>query len=915
MELGDVVRYFRACYEADNSSRGVRDFLGTSVEHRWLTKSKEDLLTGDAPIIPVPAKQASAALKTLQLFGKEKELVYASLFVLRRANPDDMLPAKWCAPVFLFPAEITEKDGDYYLEPDLDRRRINPAILQLFKSNDTEIPDLYTGLKNAVQDDLLRFPEISKTVDVLKRLRPDLHAEAALLYPQLQSAAKIRASYKADYLEEPNSIAVVPASGFGVVDKSGNALGVLSELAHIADSAFRSRALEAVLDPGFIPRDQRAQKYYGRVPAILSKAQTTIAESACKHPTTVVIGPPGTGKSFTIASVALERLAAGESVLIVSRNDQAVDVVANKIGEQLDLPKLVVRAGTKRYLSKFKYRLRRLLNQTFKDLPREISQREYWQLASALKLTEKHIANLEEDFWEQAETELDWGGFFAQTTEPSLWDTVRKNYINIVSSFKGPQWKLMERIFELQDERTDLTIKVVREHFRKQVVKALGWHYTDFQSLSAGIESKRMVEREAHFAKVDFQRILKAFPIWLTKLSDLSSVLPLEAELFDVVIIDEATQCDPASVIPALQRAKRAVFAGDPDQLRHLSFLSRTRQQALQAQFNIPVADREQLNYRDKSALDLAAAALSSSDQVAFLNEHFRSTPEIIAFSNREFYNEELHIMTQHPGKANPTSLEWVRTTGTRLKKGHNPTEALAMLERVADLLDIAEASAGPPISIGLLSPFRDQVTHLRRELGKRFGKEAIERHKMLVGTAFQFQGEERDVMLLSFALSSNDHPSAFHYLTRSDMFNVSITRARHKQVVFTSFDPSILKQESLTWRFFHHLLASRQRISAAPNTHHDGFLNEVMEALAGNGFEFLPDHALGGMQIDLVVLRDGVPKGVDLIGFPGDFSDAFTLDRYYMLQRAGLRVFPLPFSYWTLDRERCLGELIEWLG
>ena len=98
------------------------------------------------------------------------------------------------------------------------------------------------------------------------------------------------------------------------------------------------------------------------------------------------------------------------------------------------------------------------------------------------------------------------------------------------------------------------------------------------------------------------------------------------------------------------------------------------------------------------------------------------------------------------------------------------------------------------------------------------------------------------------------------------------------------------------------------------PRNAHDVFLNEVMDALGNSGYRLLPDHSLGGMQIDLVVLAGEVAKGIDLIGYPGDFVDAFTLERYYMLHRAGLPVFPLPYSLWTLDREQCMDNLLGWL-
>ena len=70
-------------------------------------------------------------------------------------------------------------------------------------------------------------------------------------------------------------------------------------------------------------------------------------------------------------------------------------------------------------------------------------------------------------------------------------------------------------------------------------------------------------------------------------LSDAASILPLQRDMFDLVIIDESTQCDIASSFPVLQRGKRAVVVGDPKQLRHLSFLPRERQEAIADRYSL----------------------------------------------------------------------------------------------------------------------------------------------------------------------------------------------------------------------------------------------------------------------------------------------------------------------------------------
>ena len=57
-------------------------------------------------------------------------------------------------------------------------------------------------------------------------------------------------------------------------------------------------------------------------------------------------------------------------------------------------------------------------------------------------------------------------------------------------------------------------------------------------------------------ASNDYRALLTPFPVWIGTLADLGRMLPMQRELFDLVLIDEASQIDPAGALPALQRAR-----------------------------------------------------------------------------------------------------------------------------------------------------------------------------------------------------------------------------------------------------------------------------------------------------------------------------------------------------------------------
>ena len=219
-------------------------------------------------------------------------------------------------------------------------------------------------------------------------------------------------------------------------------------------------------------------------------------------------------------------------------------------------------------------------------------------------------------------------------------------------------------------------------------------------------------------------------------------------------------------------------------------------------------------------------------------------------------------------------------------------------------------------LSVGIVSPFTAQANYLQRQITKNFAAETLERHQLLIGTPYSFQGEERDIMLLSFALDNETHPSAFHYLNKEDVFNVSITRAKIHQHVFISFNEKNLKAESLTARFINRLENFSATHKTSQNTTaSNNFLQEVLSIIKPiNPDEILIAFPIAGIEIDIVILKNNKTYCIDLIGFPGVFEEGLSIERWRMLERVGLQVFYLPFSKWHYDKELCKKALFHFL-
>jgi len=215
---------------------------------------------------------------------------------------------------------------------------------------------------------------------------------------------------------------------------------------------------------------------------------------------------------------------------------------------------------------------------------------------------------------------------------------------------------------------------------------------------------------------------------------------------------------------------------GDPKQLRHVSFLSQETLKQTANNYGLK-HNKEILNYRTNSFLDYILNRITSQNNVHFLDEHYRSTPSIIKYSNERFYDGNLKIMSDFKINEATSDIKWIQSNGEKTKKGVNLIEANQILEDIKLLIKKEQnLPANACSSIGILSPFRNQVNYLIEKI-EEFDLTQIKKHKIIVGTPYSFQGEERDMMFISFTIDNKTSTSVFQYLDREDVFNVSITR------------------------------------------------------------------------------------------------------------------------------------------
>lgn len=899
--LTKTIQYFADCYKADNREQRLYDFFSNKIDLPCFVDETEELLNQTFPFIVLNPEYGSSVLKNQSIYGKEKDFIYASVFIIGQTVDGLGSTQKICTPLFWHPAKVNfiEENDHYAFSIDLSKRIINFSVLNALRSEENEQSDVI-DLQAQFPKGKMDFPKLTTLGKILQNWNQNIEVEELYLFPKLFNEKEVKQHRKSTKLH------VVPASAFGLLNKSKQTLGILNEMQELSRETNCSTALESLFiqNQALVtttstnsPRLSRQKTF--TVPAILSKAQEAILKAADDYHLSLVVGPPGTGKSFTVASLAVNLMAEGKSVLIASRTNQAVDVIGDKIEQQLNVKNAIVRGGSSKYLKELKTFLGNLLSGI---LP------EYLQGAQDFLSLKKSAAELERS-WKVIQEEY----------KQKLWlDKERSTYLRETEHrwkpFKLIKTKWIE--YKLDKEKTadDLVLELeakdieriklaskLLEAFRSHQLRDSLRNIRERRSLSnflSAIRARTGNLQEERFQTVDLNVLTKVFPIWLVNLNDLSKVLPLEKELFDVLIIDEATQCDIAICLPALQRAKRVVFAGDPKQLRHVSFLSFARMKELREQYELP--NRDQYNFREFSVLDLVQNAIQSQEQVAFLNEHFRSEPDIIRFSNEHFYQNNLRVMTAKPSSHLKKNIEFVQCDGIRNKRGFNEVEAEAVLKYLKTIIEEQAAFKMEDVwTIGLLSPFRDQVDFMAKLIEKALSLNEITRHQIKIGTAYSFQGDERDIVLLSLAVDNQSHTTAIRHINQPALFNVAITRAKKKQVVFFSRLPQNLKQESLFYQYLH----PKEKKTLAHKT--SEVETEITSFLKNENCQVYFDFEIAGTTLDLLVTKGEHFFGIDLVGFENNYEN-LTIDEHRILHRAGIDVYPLAYSDWKLKRNVC---------
>lgn len=867
-----LIAYFRDCLAEDGGDRLITDLFAQSERGHVFFRADGEQTPGTCRwLIP---EQEVQRLRHEQSAQRQERRLMAGLFVVSVAVDGEGSRRGYVrAPLLIAEALVSDEQSDT-AAIEVDGLRYNSAVLDALAESTPWVAEL--DPEQADADTLAR---------VLASMDSREYADNARGFPRPRSGARPR---------------YTPAGVVWLSARSPLQRSVLFELERLAGGEVPlSPPLRQLLgEPVPAPEQVRAAEP-DTLPASLTHAQQQTLQNAASQTLSVINGPPGTGKTYTLSCLTVDRVMRGESVLIVCSNEHAADVVRGKLdglfGEAGDL---ILRAGRGDHRKHLLERLDYWLSGEMALAP----EPERPALLKRMDLATRAYRDLERRFRRDLRrAEL------AGARTGGLWAQLRRWWASrrlLAQPTLAQQWQQLQASVEAHQELARHTLEAGAND---NLATLLRQRRHQLSTLSRALRSRSGALRQDRFDKLDWSLLTSTFPVWVVSAHALSRSLPVNETVFDLVVMDEATQCNLPLALPALQRARRAVVVGDPKQLRHFSFLARDRQQALAIQHGVSGAPLD-LDYRERSLLDYALDAVASQEAVAFLDEHFRSHPALIRFSNAEFYSDRLKVLTRLDNRESDQPLR-LETCPVTLKDTVNLAEVDLVMARLQGLVEACRDLPDDRCpQIGVVAMSRALATVLENRLLDRFELATLGRHNLRVGTPYAFQGEERDFMLVATGVYPGRSAAAWRYLERPDVFNVAVTRVRHRQWLFVGEGALDERPQGLLARYV--TTVARQNdiaVSASPAV--EALRRELVGVLEGWGARCELDYVFAGQSLDLLVRHAGGALAIDVIGV-GEAGEAWQWQRYRLLERAGLALFPVSALDWSHRRDAVLEQL-----
>ena len=544
-------------------------------------------------------------------------------------------------------------------------------------------------------------------------------------------------------------------------------------------------------------------------------------------------------------------------------------------------------------------------------------------------------------------------------------------YLKLKKEIDNPLWEDRLRCFEeawawqradlwLQEQEDEMSFKSLSEEKerlskdQKQNMELLASEKAwisclsqitdeDLSNLRALIQSiakigkgtGKSASRHRKTAKKRMEECKTAVPAWIMPLYRVVENINPSAKPFDIVIIDEASQTGPDGFL-INYLAKKIIVVGDKEQISPENpGISEEKVKDLNDKWLSGIKFSECIG-RDYSYYDYCEILFTKS--YIQLREHFRCMPEIIQFSNQISYTGIPLIPLRQYGSSRlpPLKKTFVPNAVSKIgsnKQPQNKEEARQIVEQIRKCIQDPKYKGK---TFGIISlQGKSQARIIEQALAEIDDKVEMEKRAIQVGDAYDFQGDERNVIFLSMAVAKDWHISALTRETYKRRYNVAASRAKDQMWLFHSVEMNDLPNKedyrrqllehfskdakNLTVRPLEELNELYKKIKEtkdkspenAPPPFHSWFEARVFHKIAMRGYQVIPQYKVSEFSVDMIIVGS---KGRLAVECDGDYwhegREEEDLERQWKLERCGWTFWRLRESVFNRDEEEALKSL-----
>lgn len=596
-------------------------------------------------------------------------------------------------------------------------------------------------------------------------------------------------------------------------------------------------------------------------------SQAKAVKNAFEKQISVIQGPPGTGKTQTILNIIANILLRNQTVMVVSNNNSATTNVLEKL-QKYGIGFIVAPLGRRENKEHFIENQPTIPQELYSWELSPTDRTKAKQEASLALSKVQNVFSLQEELaeckQEIKDVELEWEHFKADnnvsddTYRPKagikskrlmrLWldyqtlvedgalglhqnkfvRWIKLKWLNFTRKYilgiKSPisESNLQPVITELQTLYFHVRLQELSRRI-SDIESEL--QLADADKLIEGLSSsslallkdklfdnyrdiKRLVLNETKDIRIHSEEFCKQYPVVLSTTFSARTAIP--DQVYDYIIMDEASQVSIETGALALTCAKNAVIVSDTMQLPNV--VTEENRIKLNGIFNeFKVA--QGFNCADYSFLQSVCAIIPNVEQT-LLREHYRCHPTIINYCNQRFYGGNLLIMTEDHHESNVMTA--IKTVPGHHEYNHyNQREIDVVKEEILPQLENLD-------DVGIIAPYNNQVNQFNQQV-----------HSVEAATIHKYQGREKDTIIMSV---TDDQITDFS--DDSNLINVAISRAKKRFCLVVSGNEQEHKgniSDLIDYIAYNNLTVTDSKISSIFDYLFSHYTHERMQFLAGH--------------------------------------------------------------------------------